>query len=219
MNYKEEVCMTEFTNEQVAMMYANIELYFESVIDPNNLISVGARNCGYISALFKGDNTLICGSGTVQFMAFDTLNNYHWEIILNGKTIANFYTQSFSYYFSIVGSYTIRLKVSSNSDNITRELKNYISVINCGNSINSERGNWYFGEYAGLSFKEYATIPEKSSYDGGQIKNTSQNLNSLEGCIVQNNKNGNLLFYGAGKHTNPNRSTHFDSFYFFNLYL
>ena len=47
--------------------------------------------------------------------------------------------------------------------------------------------NWYFGEYAGLSFN---TTPPTALTNG--------QLNTSEGCASISDKNGNILFYTDG---------------------
>ncbi|MEY4572337.1 MAG: hypothetical protein RLZ10_1570, partial [Bacteroidota bacterium] len=128
-------------------------------------------------------------------------------------------TQGEIYYllhnFSSYGIYDITLIVTDNHGNkVLRKQKSLIRIINCGSKLSSTKGNWYFGEFAGLEFRQSATIPNRESFRGGTQNKTMQNLNSLEGCLVQNNKYGGLLFYAGGKAKydnggNPDK----DSFY------
>ena len=60
-----------------------------------------------------------------------------------------------------------------------------LSTIPC--FAQKEANEWYFGRYAGLSFK---TANPQPLYDG--------KLNSYEACATVCDKNGNLLFYTEG---------------------
>jgi len=216
MSYKAETCLNEFTVQQMEIIRANIEVYLETLIDPTNIKLVGGDSCGYITALFNASNTLICGSGSVTFKALDSVpisRTYNWIITKKNGSLLHSYSSSYSmltYNFTVPDEYTITLEVVGSTGIISRTRKAYVKVINCGNKISNTRGNWYFGEYAGLEFRQFATIPNIKSYDGDKGL-TNQNLNSIEGCIVQNNAIGQLLFYGGGKRIGNN----IDSFYIF----
>lgn len=216
MSYKYQSCLDNFTPEQVKVMYYNIENYFQTVIDPDNLAFTTSKICGNITALFKSDKNYLCGTGqSVLFTALDSWNLYKWVITKKGGGVVNSPAFSsnnyFNFTFTSLGDYDVQLIVKDGNFTIDRTIPLMIKVVNCGNLLNSKRGNWYFGEYAGLEFRQFATLPNDKSYTGSDNRNSRQNLNSMEGCVVQNNKNGQLLFYGGGK--DPYPPTRRDSFY------
>ncbi len=220
MSYKRETCLDTFTPQQVRVMYYNIETYFETNIDIDNIKATTDDWCGYVTALFKAENNLLCNPNLIRLTALDSnsAHDYDWTIYNQAtKTTTKVSTGSDNYLlhnFSAYGTYDITLTVTDNSNNkVIRTQKSLIKIINCGGRLSSTRGNWYFGEYAGLEFRQNATIPNIKSWEGA-FSQPKSNLNSLEGCLVQNNKNGGLLFYAGGKAKydsggNPDK----DSFY------
>lgn len=200
MAYKQEDCLFEFTAGQLAVMYYNIETYFAGHIDVDNLNLVTRNQCNVKTALFKTDKYVLCDQEEVEFTVFSTGLSYIWKIY-NTTTNTGYTSQSitdsfYRYNFTVPGEYDITLcVVLSNGDTIKRKLKKLITLIDCGNKISSKRGNWYFGMYGGLEFREFATIPNSSSY----FAKPNGTIFTYEGCIVQNDLRNNLLFYGGGK--------------------
>jgi hypothetical protein len=204
MSYKTETCLKEFTPEQVQLMHWQIETYLAPLIDIDNLNYVLKQGCGQISALFKPSIYTACQTTTITLRTLKKYNDcqFQWQIknTSNGQTFTSNPNSDSFYNFSFTpGFYDITLVVFSGNFSISRTIKQLITVQNCGNTIASPRGNWYFGEYAGLEFRQFASLSNIESYRGGTQNKTKSNLNSLEGCIVQNNKAGGLLFYGGGK--------------------
>lgn len=217
MGYKQEDCLFEFTPGQLAVMYYNIETYFAGHIDVDNLNLVTRNQCNVKTALFKTNKFNLCDEEELEFTVFSTGLSYIWQIYntttQSGDTSIVVTDSFYRYNFSEPGDYDITLcVVLSNGDTIKRQLKKLITLIDCGNKISSKRGNWYFGKYAGLEFRQFATISNDKSYYGGDFNNKiNQNVFTLEGCIVQNDLRNNLLFYGGGK-----EESNGDGFYIFN---
>jgi hypothetical protein len=214
MSYKTETCLKEFTPEQVQLMHWQIETYLAPLIDIDNLNYVLKQGCGQISALFKPSLYTACQTTTITLRAFKKYPNckFQWQIknTSNNQTFTSSQlTDSLINYSCSTGVYDVTLEVFSGNYSISRTIKQLITVQNCGNTIASERGNWYFGAYAGLEFKQNATIANEKALNNIWFTPT---INSLEGCIVQNNKAGGLLFYGGGKSIGQND----DSFYLYN---
>ncbi len=205
MGYKEETCMNHFTTEQVKVMHYNIENYFETNIDVTNIMNtVGVGACGKVSALFMTEKDYLCQLGTIKFTALNSGFIYTWKFknTNNGITYspASSGNKFIDFNFTTEGVYDVTLTVTDGSGfSITRTRPKLVFVGDCGTTIRSDKGNWYFGEYAGVEFKQFATLPNPKAFL--QIPKT---INSFEGCIVQNNAKGELLFYGGGKGTNYN---------------
>jgi hypothetical protein len=204
MSYKHQTCMDTFSPGQVKVMYYHIEKYFETNINIENIKYLTSNWCNKVTALFKSEMYQSCNPTTIKLTALDSNINrsYRWKIkntSLNDSVIIFTSTNSLNHNFNNYGIYDVELSVMDGSYNISRTQKSMIRLIDCGNVIPSTIGNWYFGEYAGLEFRANAAVSNDNSYFGGIKKIPKSNLNSLEGCVVQNNDKGELLFYGGGK--------------------
>jgi hypothetical protein len=82
MSYKRETCLDTFTPQQVRVMYYNIETYFETNIDIDNIKATTTNWCGNVTALFKAENYLLCNPDLIRLAALDsnTTHEYDWTI-------------------------------------------------------------------------------------------------------------------------------------------
>jgi len=211
MAYKMEDCLQEFTPGQTHVMYYNIENYFKGLIDIDNLKLTTGNQCGATTAMFKVDKYLLCKSEVVEFRTAKSGLTYQW-ILYNNNTQTTYnsswLTDSiYNHIFTVTGLYDVTLVVvNTNGDTLKRQVQKLIQFLNCGEKIKSPRGNWYFGMYAGLEFRQYATIPNDSAFYGNP-----GTIYTYEGSILQNDNRGNLLFYGGG-----DKDLIGDGFYLFN---
>ena len=187
MEYTDDNCRTSFTLGQEARMVSALNLFRSTLVSSANLIYTGINCNGGILAVFSADNFSPCVGDTVTFTA-NTVSgaSYTWDFgdgspFLTGNPISHTYTTA--------GTYYMTLTVTSGTFAISETKPVYVSACS---PISSTQGNWYFYNKAGLDFSSGIPTADDAAFNN----NTIQSANGgVEACAIQNDPNGNLLFY------------------------
>lgn len=210
MGYAPETCVNTFTPDQVSIMHATLEGKRNGLITPANQ-ELADMQCCLLSANFMVDNVFLCGADSVRFQAIKYNGaSYHWRVVKNGITSHYYDTLGrLNAYLSDTGFYNISLTITIGSDSQAVERFQYLELKDCGSTLPSTQGNWYFGDVAGLTFSTNGVIKNFAAFDG----NPDPTINTYQGCITHSNAFGNLLFYGGG---GPFDGVDIDSFFLYN---
>ncbi|KAB2916002.1 MAG: T9SS type A sorting domain-containing protein [Bacteroidetes bacterium] len=202
MDYTGEACQTNFTADQVSLMQATLERYRSKQVTPKNLNALGLNDC-FASAWFDSDENFACDSGvfTLRAIEYDSVLSYQWIIRRNGVIFFDTTLTSDSLVWTAdsIGVYSVTLEIkygSLDSSEVTRT--SFLQVADCGTTIASDQGNWFFGDHAGLKFTAGGVIRNIEPW-----KRNPFNINTSEGTISHSKNNGQLLFYGGGTVFNP----------------
>src|SRR5690606_36188429 len=208
MGYAPESCINTFTADQVSIMHATLEGRRIGLITPVNQ-ELADMQCCLFSANFISDNVFLCGADSVRFQAIKYIGaSYHWRIVNNNSTAHYYDTMGrLSAYLSDTGFYHVSLTVTIGSDSQVVERFQYIELKDCGSTLASTQGNWYFGDGAGLRFSYSGVVRDNNAFG------PPKTINTYQGCISHSNIHGNLLFYGGG---GPSAGFDVDSFYLYN---
>ncbi len=204
MDYTGEICQTNFTPDQVSLMQATLELFRNKLVSPQNLNSLNLNDC-FASAWFDTDNNFLCDSGvfTLRAIAYSNAISYRWTIRRDSTTIlldTTLTTDTLVWAADSIGRFTVSLRIRYGTlDSATVSRTNFLQVADCGTTIASEQGNWYFGAYAGLKFTAGGAIRDVNPF---RIR-LPDNINTSEGTFSHSRNNGQLLFYGGGTFSNP----------------
>ena len=203
MDYTGEICQTNFTPDQVSLMQATLELYRNKLVDPKNLNTLNLNDC-FASAWFDTDNNFLCDSGvfTLRAIRYSNAISYRWTIRRDSTTIlldTTLTTDTLIWAANSTGRFSVSLRIRYGTlDSATVSRTNFLQVADCGTTIASEQGNWYFGEYAGLKFTSGGAVR-----DAQPKRAAPNNINTSEGTFSHSRNNGQLLFYGGGTFANP----------------
>lgn len=203
MDYTGENCQNNFTPDQVSLMQATLELYRNKLVSPQNLNVLNLNDC-FASAWFDADNNFLCDSGvfTLRAITYSTAISYRWTIRRDTTTIlldTTLSTDTLVWMPDSIGTYTVSLKIKYGSlDSSSVSRTNFLQVADCGTTIASEQGNWYFGDHAGLKFTAGGAIRDIEPW-----KKNPFNINTSEGTFSHSDSTGRLLFYGGGTFSNP----------------
>jgi PKD repeat protein len=179
MDYTDDVCRTAFTPDQVTRMLAALNTLRPLLVSAQNLVFTGVTCMGGLNPAFSADNYNPCANQTVQFNALAGAM-YAWDF--GDGTSSTVQNPTHSYTSS--GMYVVTLTVTGGSASVSSTQQ--IFVTTCA-PINSSKGNWYFGQNAGLNFSTGAPIADLNS-----------SMSTIEGCVTQSNGVGSLLFYSDG---------------------
>ncbi len=89
------------------------------------------------------------------------------------------------------GTYTITLKVQIPGEKNTIGDQFEITILPCDEVLGHPQDNWFFGKFGGLEFSGGFGQPNPDAW-------TNSSIDQKEGCITQNDPNGNLLFFSDG---------------------
>lgn len=197
MDYTGEDCQNNFTTDQVGLMTATLQLYRNKLVSPQNLNTLDLSDC-FASAWFDAEENFMCDSGEFKLhaIAYTGALTYRWVIKKDTVTIMDTTrtTNTFTWKSKVIGNYEVMLEITYDTTYKSRVTRpNYLQVADCGNTIASDQGNWYFGEWAGLKFTAGGAIRDNEPW-----KRNPFNINTGEGTISQSNSNGRLQFYGGG---------------------
>lgn len=197
MDYTGEDCRKWFTANQAQIMQMTLEEFKPLLASPVNVNQLGLQCC-YSSAWFMPDNNSLCkNEDTLTLWAYKyTGANYSWTIKHGNTTV---FTKSDTFGFCRYptldsGSYSVTLNITRGIYTYTETRKKVFEIIDCGQAVHSHKGNWYFGEYAGLRFTSKGAIKDINP----SIFRFPNNINTSEGTISISDSLGNLLFYGGG---------------------
>ncbi|MFM1794843.1 MAG: hypothetical protein RL642_1228, partial [Bacteroidota bacterium] len=206
MDYSLPDCKTTFTNDQTQLMFARLQQYRPTLGSPLFMPKSFPNSC--VSVARIDGITGACGGDSIILYTYNLKNTgssatYKWELFNGTSTI---YTVNggprFAYKLS-TGLYSVRLTVTNNGYITKDSLINKIEILDCSKRIASTKGNWEFGNLAGLNFTPGITIrdlgPEKTVNDP-----PPRNINSPESSACISDSLGQLLFYAAPSPNNGN---------------
>ncbi|MDI9309897.1 MAG: M43 family zinc metalloprotease [Limnohabitans sp.] len=212
MDYTYDACKNHFTNGQKDRMLFHLINYRNSLYDVDNLIFTGV--CGsnnMVSSNFTGslsntDNNYIyniCAGSTMYFKPVISSSSYPpgsvtyaWDF--GNSTTSTSENASTVYNVSSTNFYTVTLTVTFNGTSSVTTKK--IFVNNCSPIINNE-STWYYSLKNILKFN--SGVPRTNGtidFPGiGSSPNTDPLDNSFATINLQNDDNGNVLFFTDGK--------------------
>ncbi len=201
MGYNDPLCRNEFTPDQVDVMHAILEHARNELVLPSNVNAMNLECC-FLSAFFGADKTFLCRqfatSDTVTFEAYDYEGaSYYWEIrdsLGNLITTHNDSVPVFHYLFdTLAAKYSVLLEITGGLDMASLTRSKLVEVADCGSPLASTKGNWFFGEYAGIKFTDKGIVRDIKPFF-----NKPNAINTSEGTISVSDSNGIMLFHGGG---------------------
>ncbi|MBO6515110.1 MAG: PKD domain-containing protein, partial [Bacteroidia bacterium] len=200
MDYSPESCLTTFTPDQTDIMLSTLDIYRNGLGTPQNVNSMD-MTCCINSARFNG-GTFLCINDSTEFTAYTYSNvTYDWNFYSDGVLAHDTSTTNSTLWFKpdSVGTYDVELIIKENGIVLNqRRTNDLLSVVDCGQSRKSSRGNWYFGEYAGIRFYETGVFRDEEPFNDFIKNGTSKHqIKTGEGTVSMSNEDGDLLFYGS----------------------
>jgi PKD repeat protein len=196
MSYSRQTCSNNFSEQQYARIYAGYHAF-------KNYYSCPSLNINFTSDEFPTN----CGEQLVVNFVDNSINASNWEWDVNGDDIIDYDEQSFTHTYESSGEYDVSLKISDDSNSITKVFPNYISFnaniyetskiflnISVKNGLNEN--TWEFKDSSGsvlysggpydsvglyeYEFETYLDCYEFTMYDsaGDGLTNDSWNLGS-----------------------------------------
>ncbi|MBX7206535.1 MAG: hypothetical protein K1X81_14015 [Bacteroidia bacterium] len=162
MSYSSESCKTSFTQDQADIMHTTLYTHRSSLVQPSWLAQVSS--CCNITATFEATALQRC-SGDTSAVYFSSIassgRSYQWFMYRNDTLIDSSGVSGnavYAWHPSQNGMYTIALRVIDGSDTISEVRSNYVQRLDCGTPLASPYGNWYFGQYCELNFKQGGSV-------------------------------------------------------------
>ncbi|MBX7205133.1 MAG: T9SS type A sorting domain-containing protein [Bacteroidia bacterium] len=200
MDYAEEPCKTNFTSDQQSIMYSSLLGPRSELVSGENLDTLGLACC-FKTAWFTTNTNFYCTSDmdSIRLTAYQGASTYRWQIkdSVSGRTVFDTVTTSkiFTYMPDSAGKYNITLRtIYSSGDTVEMKRIMYIEISDCNTPIASTKGNWYFGQWAGLRFTTNGVFRDM----GPWINQLPDNIFTGEGSVSISNPQGQLLFYAGG---------------------
>lgn len=189
MDYGNDNCINHFTSGQAYRMWALLNTYRSGLFTTDNLIYTGT--CGsenLLSATFSADPIMICSGDFMEFTPVSIGSNitYQWDFGDPSSGTNNTSTlQNPVHTYNSEGFYTVTLTVSNGSESTIATQQFFVTA--CNPIINSQ-SNWYLTESNMLDFSSGVPVSD----------NNFPSRVAQEGCAVQSNESGELLFYTNG---------------------
>lgn len=183
MDYGNDNCANHFSLGQIERIEASLLIYRSELYSTSNLIYTGI--CDYeslVSADFEAETYSPCVGQQIEFNAIQQNgNSYLWDF--GDGTISNLPNPTHIFQTpSSTNSYTVSLTING----ISTSSINFF-VTDC-NQIQNTESNWYFSKANMFNFS-----------NGSPVKTTIPVSNICgEATSIQNDSNGNLLFYTNG---------------------
>ena len=205
MDYSLPDCKTSFTNDQTQLMFARLQQYRPTLGSPLFMPKEYPNSCFSVARI--DGITGACNGDSIILFTYNLINSgssatYKWELFNGTSTI---YTVNggprFAYKLS-TGLYSVRLTVTNNGYITKDSLINKIEILDCSKRIASTKGNWEFGNLAGLNFTPGKTIRDLNPKNANSP--TAPNINSPESSAGMSDSLGQLLFYAAPSPNNGN---------------
>ncbi len=195
MSYTPDGCRSEFTQDQLSIMYAALELYRTQLWNPVIVNALALDDCVW-TARFVGP-TIACVGDNFSYTAYELTSgvNYTWTIThSSGTSTSASGGAAYTAVLNTAGKYAVKLQVADINTGITRTrvMADSLEVVDC-QPLASTKANWYFGDHAGLSFYQNKVVRNIEAW-----RFDPDNTNSDEGCISISNAAGSLLFYAGG---------------------
>lgn len=195
MDYTPETCKNTFTKDQASLMSSVLLSSRSSLWQPSNINFLDLACCQR-SALFNGDN-ISCQNQDLTFGAYAITGalGYNWKIYKGTVQTVNTTTTDPILNISLpdTGTYSVALTINFASEVfVNSDIDFTLQIVDCSQPIKSTKGNWYFGNYAGLKFYNNGVIRDIEPF-----KFYPNNINTSEGSLSLSDTAGNLLFYGG----------------------
>ncbi|MBP7259936.1 MAG: T9SS type A sorting domain-containing protein [Bacteroidia bacterium] len=205
MNYVPEMCYTNFTADQMAIMYAGLMLTRDRISTPENLLAANL-SCCLTTAVFNTTTPFKCTSDTIfTARAYPYSSVRHlWRVYRNGSLVQSHSdtTAIFTYHAPDTGTYDVSHAIVYNSNTDTTSfmrVNGFWELAHCGTNLQSTQANWVFGDHAALRFTSQGV------YRNSAVYNNWPNFTSeFDASNSLSNENGSLLFYGLQDYWNKN---------------
>ncbi|WP_445453018.1 PKD domain-containing protein [Flavobacterium sp. 25HG05S-40] len=183
MDYGDNNCLNSFTTGQKNRMHNTLNMYRATLFSADNIVYTGTCNyLNVVSASFTPSTYSPCAGVPVNFTSMGGTNTYSWNF--GDGTTSNLPNPSHP--FSAANSpYTVTLTAVNAAGNSSSISTAQIFVTNC-TPINNTDSNWYVSPSCGLKFGTGVPV-----FDPTFPTNHYSQYNGQ----IQNDNNGNILFY------------------------
>lgn len=199
MSYSDDNCMNTFTNGQMQRMWATLQLFRANVSTPVNWGLTGIAGPGACIPLqLVADITFspnqICAN---QPVTFSTTTGQGFSAILwdwdfgDGNQMLATINSAPVHTYMVSGTYTVTLTAyDGNSNSVTNTLQVFVAP--CAPITDMENANWYFGQYAEISFLTGTPVQQFNARNNLTIFDT-------EAAVTLNDPaTGALIYYTNG---------------------
>jgi len=201
MNYVPEMCYTNFTADQMAIMYAGLMLTRDRISTPENLLAANL-SCCLTTAVFNTTTPFKCTDDTTfTARAYPYSSVRHlWRVYRNGSLVQSHSDTNalFTFLAPDTGTYDVSHAIVYNGNTDTTSfmrVNGFWELAHCGTNLQSTQANWVFGNHAALRFTNQGVFRNQRVY----AENPNFNSEDASACI--SNENGDLLFYGGNLRT------------------
>lgn len=198
MNYVPEMCYTNFTADQMSIMYATLMLSRNQLSTPANLLAANL-SCCLTSAVFNTTTPFKCTADTIFTARAYPYNSVRhlWRVYRNGSLVQSHSDTNalFTYHAPDTGTYDVSHAIVYNGNTDTTSfmrVNGLWELTHCGTNLPSTQANWVFGDHAALRFTNMGVFRNENVYE-----NAPNFYNEWDVSLSTSNNNGDLLFYGA----------------------
>lgn len=192
MDYGDDNCSDHFTSGQIQRMKAVLTNYRNTLISTDNLIYTGV--CGYqnlLSASYTASSYAPCQGTSINFTPITTGTDitYSWNFGDPASGANNTSSsQAPSHIFTSANNSPFTVTLTITRGNESTFYSSQIYVTNCS-PIHNAQSTWYFSTSNSLNFSSGTPVST----------NAVPATNGFgEACSIQNDSNGNVLFYTNG---------------------
>ena len=197
MSYSDDNCMNTFTMNQCERMWATLATLRSNLWSTPNLIATGVQGSNgcvpsfLVSSINVPSGTFCAGTSVTFSNPVNGNTAISWSWQFPGGVPASATTPSVNVTYAAQGIHRVYLQVTDG--NLVVDDSVDVAVINCTlDSTLLGRSNWYWGTYASMDFSSGTAVANNTA-------NANATVNGFESSVVQNDENGNLLFYSDGK--------------------
>lgn len=203
MSYADDDCMNTFTANQCSRMWATLNLYRQTLWQPQNLQAtgiLGGNGCipPYLNAQIFIPDPVLCINKPVTFSnptAGNTATTRLWQF--TGANIATSTANPVTVTYTTPGVYKVILQVSDGAT--TRKDSVMVTVNECRlDSAMLGMSHWYFGNYGSISFSAGAPVQTNTALANQTIHGEPAYPGQqpfIHASVSQSDSLGNLLFY------------------------
>lgn len=197
MSYSDDNCMNTFTMNQCERMWATLGTLRSNLWSTSNLIATGVQGTSGCVPSFLVSSIQMPGGTTCAGTAITFTNPVNgntavsWNWSFPGGVPSTATTSSVNVTYATQGLHWAYLTVSDGTTTITDSID--VAVISCTlDSTLIGRSNWFWGTFASMDFSSGTAVANNAA-------NANATVDGFESSVVQNDENGNLVFYSDGK--------------------
>lgn len=199
MNYSPEICKTNFTADQVKLIQFGLLKYRPKLIEPVFHKLQNSVDC-YQSMHFALNKNAFCEIADLQvdMLHFDPAS-YDWNVRIykNGNIYLDTLLPSadkFNYQIADTGTYLVTSRVILAQDTYTTTITQNFVIAKCGDVLPNPKSHWYFGEWAGLEFRENGAVLDDKNLNA---RGGGNGISGYETSTSMSDSLGNFI-WGAG---------------------